>query len=383
MSDELRISEAVNPDAPAPFRSDPPAGYDAPRLYTSASYFEAEQAVLGERCWQFVGTTSELARSGDWMRAQLFGTDVFVQNVRGELRGFHNVCRHRGFPIRREREGHGPAMCGFHAWTYDGEGAPIGVSRNGELFAFSREEKQGLCLPRVRVETAGNFVFAALGANAPSLAQYLGRYAALLRTISTRMGERRLRLTNETRANWKLAYEVTLDDYHVPYVHPESFRADPIPVWGCVYERDGMHSQLLRRRTSDWSFASFWEDAERGEYEFAGYKIHHLFPNLLLAVARGVVVITTYVPAAVDRTIAEDRLFEITGDLFDERWWTAATEGHQVISGEDRQISEAQQSVMAQMAHAPVFGALEERVAWFHDAYEEAVGLHTRQRMQR
>lgn len=381
------MSDIPQPDAidmgSAPFRSGPPFDYNAPLLYASPDYFAAELATLATQCWQFVGTTRELARSNDWVRAHVFGRDVFVQNYRGELRGFGNVCQHRGFPIRREAQGRGPAVCGFHAWTYDADGVPVGVSRNDELFAFTRDEKRTMCLPRVRVEEVGGFVFVALDNKVPLLESYLGRYAVLLRTIGARLGERRFRATNETRANWKLAYEVTLDEYHVPYVHPESFRAEPIPVWGCVYERDGLHSQLLRRRTADWSFDSFWEDAARNEYEFAGYKIHHLFPNLLIAVSRGLIVITSYVAAAVDRTTVEDWLYEVTGDPFDDGWWTATAQGQQLISGEDRRISEAQQQVATQMCHPPVFGALEQRVAWFHEAYDEAIGVYARQPIQR
>lgn len=377
------MSDVLHADivpAPAPFRSRPPPGFDGPVLYADPAYFEAELTRLGEQCWQFVGTTRELACPNDWLRARVFGRDVFVQNHRGELRGFSNICRHRGFPIRRDAEGRGPAICGFHAWTYNADGVAIGVSRNEELFAFSREEKQALCLPRVRIEEVGGFVFAALGEDVPTLEAYLGRYAVLLRTIGARMGERRFRATNETKANWKLAYEVTLDEYHVPYVHPESFRAEPIPVWGCVYERDGLHSQLLRRRTADWSFADFWDNAARGEYEFAGYKIHHLFPNLLIAISRGLVVVTSYSPTAVDCTTVDDWLYAITGDPFDDAWWTATAEGQQIISGEDRRISEAQQSVAREMPR-PVFGALEERVAWFHEAYDKVIGMHSRQRV--
>ena len=375
--DEAAAAEA----APKPFRAGPPSGYDAPRLYASPAYFDAEMAVLGERCWQLVGTTRELARHNDWVRARLWGRDVFVQNFRGELRGFENVCLHRGFPIRREAEGRGPPVCGFHAWTYDREGTPVGVSQNEELFGFTREEKRAMALPRIRVETAGDMVFAAWGDAAPPLADYLGRYVGLLETVGGRMGPRRFRAANATAANWKFAYEVTLDEYHVPFVHPESFRAEPIPVWGCVYERHGVHSQLLRRRTADWSFAGFWDGVARGEYEFAGYKIHHLFPNTLLAVSRGVVVLTTFVPLAADRTVVEDRLFEVEGDPFDDAWWDATAKGQQEISAEDRRISEAQQEVAAQMRRPPVFGALEERVAWFHDAYGELVGAEARRRL--
>lgn len=375
------MATAATDTSGKPFRARPPEGYDAATLYTSPAYFGAEQAVLAESCWQFVGTTDELAANNAWLRTRVWGADTFVQNYRGELRAFSNVCQHRGFPIRREREGNGPAICGFHAWSYDADGAPIGIARNEELFGFSRDEKRAMCLPRLRVEAVGQFVFVARSDAAPPLRPYLGRYAGLLETISTRLGPRRQRATAEPQANWKLCYEVTMDEYHVQFVHPESFRAEPIPVWGCVYERDGLHSQLLRRRTADWSFASFWDEAARGEYEFAGYKIHHLFPNLLVAVARGVIVVTTFVPLAPDRTSTEYRMFEVTGDSYDDAWWAAAIATDVQISGEDREVAQAQQQVMAEVTRPPVFGALEERVAWYHEAYDGAIGRLARARI--
>jgi hypothetical protein len=88
------------------------------------------------------------------------------------------------------------------------------------------------------------------------------------------------------------------------------------------------------------------------------------------------------VPTAVDRTTVEDWLYEIAGDPFDDAWWTATAQGQQVIASEDRHISEAQQEIASQMRRAPVFGALEQRVAWFHEAYEETVAMHARQRIQ-
>ena len=362
-----------------PFRARPPQSYDAARLYTSAGYFAAEQETLARHCWQFVGTTDQLAQTDAWVRTRVWGVDVFVQNFHGELRGFSNVCQHRGFPIRREREGRGPAICGFHAWNYDEHGVPIGVSRNAELFRFTREERRDMALPPVRVETVGKLVFAALRDEVPPLREYLGRYASLIETVTGRMGSRRQRATAEPRANWKLSYEVTLDEYHVQFVHPESFRADAIPVWGCVYERDGLHSQLLRRRTADWSFANFWSEAARGEYEFAGYKIHHIFPNLLIAVSRGNMVITTFLPLEHNHTATEDWMFEVEGDPFDESYWESSLSAFARIGEEDRHVAEAQQQVMAQLRRPPVFGALEERVAWFHDAYEGRIGVEARQ----
>ena len=100
-----------------------------------------------------------------------------------------------------------------------------------------------------------------------------------------------------------------------------------------------------------------------------------------LAVARGVIIMTLMAPRAVDRTDVEDRLLEITGDPFDDAWWDAAIPLHRQVSAEDRDISQAQQESVAGFRRPPVFGALEQRVAWFHEAYERAIGASARQRI--
>lgn len=381
MLDNDSAAPAPATDRPAPFRATSAAGKDNALLHTSARYFEAEMAQLAETSWQFVATSDELSKPGDWVRAHVFGVDVFIQNFQGTLRAYRNVCQHRGFPIRREREGNGPVVCGFHAWRYDEAGVPIGVARNDELFCLSKEERSQMALQPVRIESVGTMVFAAVTDQPPPLEQFLGRYADLMRLVTSRAGPMRHRGSAQTRANWKLAYEVTLDDYHVPFVHPNSLGQKVFPAWGYVYEREAVHSHLLRRRTEDWSFASFWDDVGRGVYEFAGYKIHHVFPNMFLVVARGIILITLMAPRAFDRTDVEDRIFEITGDPQADDWWAETTRMHLQVSGEDRAVSEAQQEAIAGLMRSPTFGALEQRVAWFYEAYEQVVGSGARRRM--
>lgn len=115
-----------------------------------------------DAAWQLVGVSDDLANHNDWVRRTVSGVDVFVQNFNGELRGYHNVCQHRGFPLRREARGNGTVQCGFHGWVYDRHGVPTGIPRNRELFCLSRERQSELAIPPVRVATIGRFVFAAL-----------------------------------------------------------------------------------------------------------------------------------------------------------------------------------------------------------------------------
>jgi phenylpropionate dioxygenase-like ring-hydroxylating dioxygenase large terminal subunit len=362
--------------------AEPPCASSSPsnaQLYASADYFRSEMRVLADTCWQFFCITDDLSDPNDWVRRKVFGVDIFVQNFKGELRGYHNVCQHRGFPLRREPRGNGIVQCGFHAWTYDKDGVPVGVARNEELFCLSREQKAERALPRVRVAAVGRLVFVALTGSVPPVEEYLGRYAGLFRTLSQHIRTPRHRWSGFTKANWKLCYEITLDDYHVSWVHPGS--GWDVPAWGCVYQQEGRHSHLLRRRTADWTFGTFWEDVDRGEYEFRGHKIHQTFPNMLVAAGARMLLITLYSPQACDLTEVEDIIFDLEGDEIDEPWWEELSKGHRQVSSEDRDAVESQQGVIAQFHRTPTFGALEKRVSWFHEAYEAQVGTEARRRL--
>lgn len=333
--------------------------------------FRREMALIGREAWHFLAFTDDLAQDNDWVRRALFGIDLFVQNFGGELRGYHNVCAHRGFPIRREPRGNGIVQCGFHGWVYSRDGVPTGVPRNTELFALAREAQRELALPAVRVETIGRMVFVAVSPTAPPLREYLGKFADVLDAVSKHAGRIRYRDENLTRAHWKTCFEITLDDYHLQTVHPNSFGAGtPAPAHRFYYEREGPHSCFLRRRDPDWSFASYWEGLRDGVVDFTGYKIHQLFPDVLFSVEPTCLSCWFYVPIDHERTSVERYIIE---------WAHAPIPDHQIanvaklmieVGNEDRATVESLFASTRGAPRADILGKLETRVGWFREAYE-------------
>ena len=329
--------------------------------------FAAEQSALAERCWQFIGITDDVATDDAWIRRTVFGRDAFVQRFDGELRGFYNVCAHRGFPLRCERSGAGPVRCGFHGWAYNKDGVPTTVPRNAELFGLSREQREALALPPVRVETIGRFVFAALGP-APDLATYLGPFADVYRAVSSALGPLVLRESDELAADWKLHAEISFDDYHLSAIHGTTFGAgDPAPLHQFVYRRDGLHSCYLRRRDPDWSFDGFWADVRAGVMDQTGYKIFNAFPGIILATTRDAVIASATFPLAADRTQLDAYVFTWRGGA-DEAAQRDIAAYFAIVFGEDREACERWQRGAPRRT---VLGALEERVAWFRDTYAQ------------
>jgi phenylpropionate dioxygenase-like ring-hydroxylating dioxygenase large terminal subunit len=334
--------------------------------------FEDEQRALAAACWQFIGMTDDLVADDAWIRRSVFGTDVFVQRFGNELRGYHNVCAHRGFPLRREPAGVGPVRCGFHGWGYNKDGVPTTIPRNAELFGLSREQRETLALPAIRVETIGRFMFAAIGA-APALADYLGPYADVYRAVDAALGALIVRDSVELAAHWSRHVEISLDDYHLDTIHPTTFGArSAAPVHEFVYRRDQRHSCYLRRRDPAWSFDAFWTDVHTGVMDQTGYKIFNVFPGIVLATMRDAVVASAVAPMTATRT----RL-----DSYVLRWAGAPAEGTEEIAtyfarvfAEDREACERWQQGSPR---AGVLGRLEERVGWFRAAYDEVMARRT------
>ena len=64
---------------------------------------------------------------------------VVVLDREGELRGYLNVCRHRGTILVDEPQTRGTIQCPYHAWTYGLDGALRGAPRSKEEPGFDED----------------------------------------------------------------------------------------------------------------------------------------------------------------------------------------------------------------------------------------------------
>ena len=82
-----------------------------------------------------MGHQSQLARPGDYFVQQVAGESLIIMRDKsGEIRGFYNVCRHRGTRLCEEASGHSAAIqCPYHAWTYGLDGRLTGAPHMDEV----------------------------------------------------------------------------------------------------------------------------------------------------------------------------------------------------------------------------------------------------------
>jgi phenylpropionate dioxygenase-like ring-hydroxylating dioxygenase large terminal subunit len=68
------------------------------------AYYAAERAAIFRRTWLNVGRVEQVAKTGSYFTKELAvaGTSlIIVRGKDGQIRAFHNMCRHPGGAARR------------------------------------------------------------------------------------------------------------------------------------------------------------------------------------------------------------------------------------------------------------------------------------------
>ena len=158
-----------------------------------------------------------MAEPGAYVMREIGGESFFVIRGDGELRGFFNVCRHRGARILSECGGRSaPRSLPYHAWSYGLDGSLPGHPPHREPRCL-RPRHHGLSPVAVGV----------VGGNQPTSPRRRPRWAVM--SASSRDGssgtagplEPGGRRDYEVRANWKAIAENYNECLHCPGVHAE------------------------------------------------------------------------------------------------------------------------------------------------------------------
>ncbi len=209
--------------------------------YTSDAVYDEERERIWFRNWVCVGRAEEIPNPGDYLVRDIVGESVFVvRNRDGELRGFYNVCAHRGTRLVDDAPACGHlgkvVKCPYHAWSYDLDGRLIASPNVHEDERFDRADHP---LTRVAVDTYAGFLFVNLAEVPTPLEGDLrdsdetitafGRYG---------MGELRVgrRITYDVAANWKIVVENYNECLHCPTIHPELVQVIPLYRQGEVWD---------------------------------------------------------------------------------------------------------------------------------------------------
>ncbi len=171
-------------------------------------------------CWQIVCHLNSVPRAGAYLVFDLAGESIIVLRGRdGELRAFHNTCRHRGARLL-DGSGNCPGQltCPYHGWSYRQDGRLVGVPMRE---SFADLDRRSHDLRPVKVDIAFGFVFVCLRGEPPPVERVWGPLAAELAPYRTSDMVPLGPITQEVwPVDWKLAMDNYLESYHVPVGHP-------------------------------------------------------------------------------------------------------------------------------------------------------------------
>ncbi|HZE58568.1 MAG TPA: aromatic ring-hydroxylating dioxygenase subunit alpha [Chthoniobacterales bacterium] len=340
------------------------------KYFVSRQLFDEEQEKIFARHWVLVGHHTEIAQAGDYFVREVlpspkgYGTTsagesiVVVRDKSGEVRGFYNVCRHRGTRLCEEASGHSPAIqCPYHAWTYGLDGRLVGSPHMDEVPGFDRSDYS---LYPVKVGIWEGFIFVNLADDAKPLEEWLaplhGKFShwnlAKLRSAK--------RVEYDVRANWKLMFENYAECYHCPGVHPQLQKVSPYdsaendlregPFLGGFMKINAGRSLTM----SGNACAAFVGKIENLQQVF----YYSIFPNMLLSLHPEYVMVHQLWPQSPERTlIICDWLFH--PDAFEVRGGQPefnpedAIEFWDVTNKQDWHVCELSQQGIASRAYEP------------------------------
>jgi len=212
---------APNPLAPplarlvAEHRTEGPLQRD---FYVAQQVFDADLARIFHRHWLFAGYAFEIAKPGDFFTYRVASESVIVLRDRqGEIRAFHNVCRHRGSRICKTETGNTHRLvCPYHRWTYE---------LDGSLVLDTRREfgvdKEGLSLRPVPIVDAAGLLFFSLGDPPPDFSDALATLRRKMKPHALERAKIAHQIDYVVKANWKLVFENNRECYHCLSNHKE------------------------------------------------------------------------------------------------------------------------------------------------------------------
>jgi len=284
------------------------------RYFTSVELFAREQERIFGRNWICLGHESEIPKAGAFLVGKVANESLLlVRDQPGTVRGFYNVCRHRGTRLCEESSGQlgGVIQCPYHAWTYALDGRLVGAPHMDNADGF---DKTQYSLPSPKLAIWEGFIFVNLDENAAPLAKVFapldGKFAhwnlSKLRSAK--------RIEYDVQANWKLIFQNYNECYHCPPVHPLLSKLSPSdssendlfegPFLGGFMTINRGQSMTMNGRACALPVGEgSGEEQQRVFY-------YSIFPNLLLSMHPDYVMVHRVLPQSCQRsTLICDWLF--------------------------------------------------------------------------
>ncbi|MFC7395164.1 aromatic ring-hydroxylating oxygenase subunit alpha [Scopulibacillus cellulosilyticus] len=195
--------------------------------------YDLEHKKVFLKTWLFLGHESEIQNNGDFITRDLAGYSVIISRGEdGVIRGFYNMCTHRGMKLCRADKGNkGRFTCPYHGFTFKNNGDLIGVPMQKDIYGGNLDYKS-MGLHKVTIEIYKGLIFGTWNENPEPLSEFLGDFKwyidlAVGRTEMEVIGPPQRFVIN---SQWKIgADNFVSDSYHTMVTHGSIAKLGMVP----------------------------------------------------------------------------------------------------------------------------------------------------------
>lgn len=189
-------------------------------LYHDPDIYQAERQSIFKSEWLLFGHENMLKDPGSYISQSIAGWPIFViRGNDGELKGFHNVCRHRAAPLLNEGTGKAAALrCPYHGWLYDTDGK---LRKTPDYCDEKIDICERIALFLIHVKLWNHLVFVCLADTPPDFISALGDLIDVAQDTDLSNFHFHSTDAHKLGCNWKTYVENYMEGYHIPFVHPE------------------------------------------------------------------------------------------------------------------------------------------------------------------
>lgn len=191
--------------------------------YHDPAWWEREREAVFLKSWIHIAHVCEVPEPGSFVRREMEFANASLLVMRGrdgQVRAFHNACRHRGSRLVDEASGkRGKFSCRYHMWTYGSDGALLSAP-DFERFDTTRE---ACALKPVATEVVAGLVFVNFDpAPEQTAREFFGPIADAMDRLPVARATCFTEWTYEIGANWKTNFDNFQENYHLRFVHPRT-----------------------------------------------------------------------------------------------------------------------------------------------------------------
>lgn len=328
--------------------------------YSNPEFFELERRELFLGSWQLVCHLADLPEPGDYFTLDILGESlVVIRGGDGQVRGFHNVCRHRGTRLLDGPSGNCAERitCPYHAWSYGLDGRLAAVPYEKE---FKNLKRQDNGLKPLDLEIFQGFVFVRVIADdGPSVAD---QFSAVIDELKAHRFEDLKplgKVTLRQRAvNWKQIADNYVDALHIPVAHSglaslvgNSYKSE---VAGDIHR---MSADLRPSRKAGWSVRAYADILPAVEHlpGPAGRRwlYYRMWPNLAFDIYPDQIDFMQFIPVSPTETLIREIAYALPDARREMRLarylnWRI----NRVVNAEDTALVERVQAGMASASYS-------------------------------